>query len=108
MNQDISNFPKLRTSTQILPEFSGQTSFTTDELHRLNFTEDPLIAVWLKEVVISAIISEVLCEWRELLISHIKRATNSNVNIITVSFSISGSVTSEGVAAPRLASQVLR
>jgi hypothetical protein len=108
MNQDISNFPKLQTSTQILPEFSGQTSFTTDELQRLLFTEDPLIAVWLKEVVISAIIREVLCEWREPLISYIKRATNSNVNIITVSFSISGSVTSEGVAAPRLASQVLR
>jgi hypothetical protein len=92
--------PKL-TSTQILSEFSGQTSFTTDELH---FTDDPLIAIWLKEVIISAIIKEVLYEWREPLISHIKHAMNSNMNVIAVSFSISGSVTSEGVAALGLAS----
>jgi hypothetical protein len=40
------------TSTQILSEFSGQAAFTTDELH---FADDPLIAIWLKEVIISAI-----------------------------------------------------
>jgi hypothetical protein len=106
MNEDISNLPKLQTSTQIFSEFSGQNSFTTDELQRLHFTDDPLIAIWLKEVVISAITREILCKWRKPLISHIKHAMNSNMNIITVSFSISGSVTSEGVAALRLASQV--
>ena len=85
---------KPETSTQMLPEFSGQISFTTDELQRLHFTDDPLIAIWLKEMVLSALTREVLREWREPLISHIKHAANSKRNIITVSISISGSVVS--------------
>jgi hypothetical protein len=96
MSQDIIlSFVKPKNSTQTLPEFSGDTSFTTDELQRLHFTEDPLIAIWLKEVVISAITREILCKWREPLISHIKHATNCSKNVITVSVCISGSVRSQ-------------
>ena len=63
MSQDIILSPvKPENSTQRLPEFSGHTSFTTDELQRLHFTNDQLVAIWIKEVVISAIIREVLCK----------------------------------------------
>src|SRR5215469_185623 len=93
MTQDISKPANEETSTPTLPECSGQISFTTEEVQRLHFTDNSLIATWLREAVISPIIREALSRWHEPLTSRIKSVQSSKQTTITLTVSISGSLT---------------
>ena len=46
----------------------------------VTFYKRSLITIWLKEVVISAIIRKILCKWREPLICHIKQLPRARCN----------------------------